>query len=53
MKKTHPHYYQNIQHSYLVTYNEMMEIMQREYNTEGIEYHWSEFFFETDFRTDG
>ena len=53
MKNPNIHYYQHIQHGYLVTYEEMMDIMREEYDMDDTNAcHWSEYFIETDFRVD-
>ena len=51
MKNLHPYYFQNIQHGYIVDYDEMMKIMQDEHDMDDTNVcHWSEYFIETDFR---
>ena len=32
MKNLHPYYFQHIEHGYIVTYDEMMYIMKKEYD---------------------
>ena len=53
MKSTHPYYFQHIEHGYIVTYDEMMEIMHEEYDMDDTNIcNWREYFFETIFRID-
>lgn len=53
MANIYPYYFQHIEHGYIVTYDEMMEIMRDEYDTDDINVcDWREYFFETNFRID-
>lgn len=48
MKNLHPYYFQHIEHGYIVTYDEMMEIMRNEYDADDTNVcDWHEYFFET------
>lgn len=48
-----PYYFQHIEHGYIVTYDEMMEIMRDEYDADDANVcDWREYFFETIFRVD-
>lgn len=48
MKNFHPYYFQHIEHGYIVTYDEMMEIMRNEYDADDTNVcDWHEYFFET------
>lgn len=49
MKNLHPYYFQHIEHGYIVTYDEMMNIMREEYDADDTNLcDWREYFFETD-----
>lgn len=53
MMNIYPYYFQHIEHGYIVTYDEMMEIMRDEYDADDINVcDWREYFFETIFRID-
>lgn len=53
MMSRYPYYFQHIEHGYLVTYDEMMEIMRDEYDADDTNIcDWHEYFFETIFRID-
>ena len=53
MTNIYPYYFQHIEHGYIVTYDEMMEIMRDEYDADDTNvYDWREYFFETIFRID-
>ena len=53
MTNIYPYYFQHIEHGYIVTYDEMMEIMRDEYDADDINVcDWREYFFETIFRID-
>lgn len=53
MMNIYPYYFQHIEHGYLVTYNEMKEIMRDEYDADDTNVcDWREYFFETIFRID-
>ena len=45
------YYYQHIEHGYLVSYDEMIEIMRDEYEVDICR--WDEYFFKTTFRIEG
>lgn len=48
MKNLHPYYFQHIEHGYIVTYDEMMYIMKKEYDADDTNVcDWCEYFFET------
>ena len=48
MKNLHPDYFQHIEHGYIVTYDEMMNIMREEYDADDTNVcDWREYFFET------
>lgn len=48
MKNLHPYYFQHIEHGYIVTYDEMMNIMREEYDADDTNVcDWREYFFET------
>lgn len=49
MTNLHPYYFQHIEHGYIVTYDEMMNIMREEYDADDTNVcDWREYFFETD-----
>lgn len=49
MKDLYPYYFQHIEHGYIVTYDEMMNIMREEYDADDTNLcDWREYFFETD-----
>lgn len=49
MKNLYPYYFQHIEHGYIVTYDEMMNIMRDEYDADDTNVcDWQEYFFETD-----
>lgn len=49
MKDLYPYYFQHIEHGYIVTYDEMMNIMREEYDADDTNVcDWREYFFETD-----
>lgn len=53
MTNIYPYYFQHIEHGYIVTYDEMMEIMRDEYDVDDTNVcDWREYFFETIFRID-
>ena len=48
MKNLHPYYFQHIEHGYIVTYDEMMCIMKKEYDADDTNVcDWRKYFFET------
>lgn len=48
MMNLHPYYFQHIEHGYIVTYDEMMNIMREEYDADDTNAcDWREYFFET------
>lgn len=48
MMNLHPYYFQHIEHGYIVTYDEMMNIMREEYDADDTNVcDWREYFFET------
>lgn len=48
MMNLHPYYFQHIEHGYIVTYDEMMNIMREEYDADDTNVcDWRECFFET------
>lgn len=48
MTNLHPYYFQHIEHGYIVTYDEMMNIMREEYDADDTNVcDWREYFFET------
>ena len=53
MTDLHPYYFQHIEHDYIVTYDEMMEIMRNEYDADDTNVcNWEEYFVETILRID-
>lgn len=53
MKNLYPYYFQHIEHGYIVTYDEMMNIMRDEYDADDTNVcDWQEYFFETIFHID-
>ena len=53
MTNIYPYYFQHIEHGYIVTYDEMMEIMRDEYDADDTNVcDWREYFFKTIFRID-
>lgn len=53
MTNLHPYYFQHIEHGYIVTYDEMMNILKEEYDLDETNLlDWREYFFETFLRVD-
>ena len=53
MTDLHPYYFMHAEHGYIVTYDEMMEIMHNEYDADDTNIcDWEEYFVETILRID-
>ena len=53
MTNLHPHYFMHIEYGYIVTYDEMMNIMRDECDADDTNVcDWREYFFETILRID-
>lgn len=53
MTNLHSYYFMHIEHGYIVTYDEMMNIMRDEYDADDTNVcDWHEYFFETILRID-